>query len=98
VQQIKNTPANFSQLQFSMDGQKFLAVCDGNIFVMDAFEGNFITHLSNGAPEQGAPRQACFSCDSNYVLSGGSTALRRGEGPRAALCGRRTAAVRRAAG
>jgi hypothetical protein len=74
VPQLVNSPSNFAQLQFSMDGQKLLAVCDGNIFVLDAFNGNFLSSMNNGVPESGAPRQACFSCDSNYILSGDNDA------------------------
>ncbi len=70
VPQLVNSPSNFAQLQFSMDGQKLLAVCDGNIYVLDAFNGSFMTSMNNGVPESGAARQACFSCDSSYVLSG----------------------------
>lgn len=75
VPQLVNSPSNFAQLQFSMDGQKLLAVCDGSIFVLDAFNGTFLSSMNNGVPDSGAPRQACFSCDSNYILSGDDDAL-----------------------
>jgi COMPASS component SWD2 len=70
VPELRASPVPFSHLRFSADGKKLLAVAEGRIYVLDAFDGKVLLRLSNGTPEAGQAPEACFTPDGNAVMSG----------------------------
>lgn len=60
----------FSCLKFSPDGKWLLAVADGALLLLDAFEGTVVRRWDTGAPSGAVPMEASFSCDGTLVLSG----------------------------
>ena len=70
VPELRASPVPFSHLRFSADGKRLLAVAEGRIFVLDAFEGKVLHRLSNGTPEAGQAPEACFTPDGCAVMSG----------------------------
>ncbi|KAK2079307.1 hypothetical protein QBZ16_002998 [Prototheca wickerhamii] len=49
----KNSAAVFAQLRFSLDGKFLLAVVEGRIYVLDAFEGTIERKVTSDIPEGG---------------------------------------------
>lgn len=70
VAELVNSPLVFSDLKFSNDGKMLAAVCEGRIYIMDAFTGQMTNKFLNGVPEAGTPMEATFSHDGNYIISG----------------------------
>ena len=69
-----NSSVAFSDVKFSYDGKYMLAVVEGKVYVLDAYNGNVLQRFSNGAPEGCSPvPEAAFSMDSQFVLSGTHT-------------------------
>ncbi|KAL6770014.1 hypothetical protein ACKKBG_A33260 [Auxenochlorella protothecoides x Auxenochlorella symbiontica] len=66
----KNGAAVFAVLRFSLDGKYLLAVVEGRIYVMDAFEGTVERKVHSNIPEGGTALEACLTADGKYVLSG----------------------------
>lgn len=66
----KNSAAVFAQLRFSLDGKFLLAVVEGRIYVLDAFEGTIERKVTSDIPEGGQALEACLTADGKYVLSG----------------------------
>mmetsp|Transcript_26980 Transcript_26980/g.58990 ORF Transcript_26980/g.58990 Transcript_26980/m.58990 type:complete len:322 (-) Transcript_26980:297-1262(-) len=70
VQEEANSPIPFGDIKFSLDGKYMLAVAEGRLYVLDAFNGGVLRKFSTGVPEAGTPLEATFSADNQYVLSG----------------------------
>lgn len=64
------TPSPFSHLKFSNDGKYMLAVAEGKIYYIDAFNGTVLHKFYTGIPEASAAPEAVFSSDGQYILSG----------------------------
>ena len=67
-----NSAQSFADIKFSNDGKLILAVVEGKVFVIDAFNGEVVRRFVNGASEGGVPMEAAISADSKYVLQGES--------------------------
>lgn len=65
-----NSTAAFAVLRFSLDGNRLLAVVEGRIYVLDAYEGTVLCKASSGVAEGGAALEACLTADGQYILSG----------------------------
>ncbi|GAB4813270.1 hypothetical protein N2152v2_000316 [Parachlorella kessleri] len=77
VSDERNSAAVFAVLRFSLDGKRLLAVVEGRIYVLDAFEGAVLRKVSSGVPEGGTALEACLTADGNYLVSGcGDRAIR----------------------
>lgn len=66
----RNSAAVFAKIRFSLDGKRLLAVVEGRIYVLDAFEGTVLRKVSNGVPDGGTALEACLTADGNYIVSG----------------------------
>jgi COMPASS component SWD2 len=77
VEDERNSAAVFAVLRFSLDGKCLLAVVEGRIYVLDAFEGAKLCKVASGVPDGGSALEACLTADGRYVLSGcGDRAVR----------------------
>lgn len=76
VEDERNKPTSFSHIKFTNDGKLMLAVCEGKIYLVDAFDGVVKHRLQTGLPEGSPAIEACFSTDGQYVLSGTSLPTR----------------------
>jgi COMPASS component SWD2 len=70
VEDERNSNAVFASLKFSLDGKRLLAVVEGRIYVLDAFQGTILRKVSSGIPEGGTALEACLTPDGHYVMSG----------------------------
>ncbi|MEW5305329.1 MAG: hypothetical protein WDW38_005630 [Sanguina aurantia] len=70
VQEELNSPSCFADIKFSNDGKMIMAVVDGKVYLLDAFNGNILKKFVNGIPEGGTAVEASFSSDNQYLLSG----------------------------
>jgi COMPASS component SWD2 len=62
--------ALFSFIRFSLDGKSLLAVVEGRIYVLDAFNGNTICSVQTGVPEAGQALEATLTPDGKYIIAG----------------------------
>eukprot|EP00884_Botryococcus_braunii_P000796 jgi/Botrbrau1/10717/Bobra.357_1s0019.1 len=65
-----NRASAFSSLQFSPSGKLLSAMVEGRIYLIDSFSGDILQTFLTGVPDGGTPMQACFSPDSQYLLTG----------------------------
>ncbi|KAJ9533442.1 hypothetical protein QJQ45_026480 [Haematococcus lacustris] len=65
-----NSPLAISDLRFSNDGKLMLAVSEGKVYVLDAFNGSVLCRCPTGSTEGAPPLEAAFSPDNQYLLSG----------------------------
>ena len=70
VREEVNSPAPFAQLRFSADGKLLMAVAEGRISLLDAYNGSHVARFATGVPEGGSALEASFSPDGQYVVSG----------------------------
>ena len=70
VQEEVNAAQSFADIKFSNDGKLILAVVEGKVFVIDAFNGEVVRRFPNGASEGGVPMEATISADNKYILQG----------------------------
>lgn len=70
VEAEKNSSALFSSLRFSLDGKALLAVVEGRVYALNAFEGDVLQQVTTGVPEGGQAVEACLTADGKYILSG----------------------------
>ena len=70
VDQEKESNALFSVIRSSLDGKQLMAVAEGRIYVLDAFEGTVGCTVNTGVPMGGQPLEATLSPDGKFILSG----------------------------
>jgi COMPASS component SWD2 len=70
VEDERRGAALFALIRFSLDGRRLLAVAEGRVYVLDAFEGRTLAKLRTGVPDGGQAVEACLTADGRHVLSG----------------------------
>jgi COMPASS component SWD2 len=70
VAEERNSNALFSVVRFSLDGNTLMAVVEGRIYVLDAFDGKTICTVKTGVPEGGQSLEATLTPDGKFILSG----------------------------
>ena len=65
--------APISSIKFSCDGKLMIAVMEGRIYLLDAFNGAVLYKFLNGMSYAGPALEATLSPDSKYLLSGART-------------------------
>mmetsp|Transcript_4465 Transcript_4465/g.8838 ORF Transcript_4465/g.8838 Transcript_4465/m.8838 type:complete len:318 (-) Transcript_4465:926-1879(-) len=70
VKEEQNSNALFSFVRFSLSGKYILAVVEGRIYVLDAFDGQTVCSVHTGVSEGGQALEATLTPDGKYIISG----------------------------
>ena len=70
MQEERNQPGSFAQLQFSPKGDVITGVVGDRIYQLDSFKGDLQQRYSSGIPAGANSLEVCYSNDNKFLLSG----------------------------